>query len=128
MKLGERLIALRAELAVAAQGVVDDWAQDEEGVDEELGSGGVCDRVAEAMGEVIHSRLDDIQSTEGGQPGDDHAFIIVYDDEEAYAVDIPPGVYETGGGYSWKKIQDAEVEASDVSITKMDRDLIADWD
>jgi hypothetical protein len=38
---------------------------------------------------------------------------------EAYEVDIPPGVYESGGGYSWTVHTDATIEASDVVISKI---------
>lgn len=128
MELKQKLESIRSELAQAAQAVVDEWQQDEEGLDEELGSGGICDRVSEAMSSVVSDKIDGVNFTEGGQPGDDHAYFIVYDDEEAFAVDIPPSVYETGGGYSWKKRQDAEIGPEDVSIYEIERDLVADWD
>ena len=128
MELEKKLEALRSELALAAQAVVDEWQQDEEGVDEELGGGGVCDRVSDAMSSVVSNKIDGVEFTEGGQPGDDHAYFIVYDEDEAFAVDIPPSVYETGGGYSWKKRQDAKIEPADISIYEVERDLVADWD
>lgn len=128
MELKKKLEALRSELAQAAQAVLDDWEQDEEGLHEELGAGGICDRVSEAMSAVVSNKIADINITEGGQPGDDHAYFIAYDEDEAFAVDIPPSVYETGGGYSWKKIPDAVIEASDVVFSEIERDLIADWD
>jgi hypothetical protein len=126
--LEKKLEALRSQLAQAAQAVVDEWEQDEEGMDEELGGGGVCDRVSEAMQGVVADQLEGVEFTEGGQPGDDHAYFIVYDEDEAFAVDIPPSVYETGGGYSWKKRQDAQIEPSDVVFSEVERDLVADWE
>ena len=59
--------------------------------------------------------------TEGGQEGDEHAYIIVFNDTEAYEVDIPPGVYETGRGYSWKKIEGARIEPENVVINPVPR-------
>ncbi len=58
---------------------------------------------------------------DGGQDGDDHAYLIVYNDSEAYIVDIPPGVYEEGGGYNWQKKPDVTIQASDVIIEPINR-------
>jgi hypothetical protein len=127
-ELRRALEALRPALAEAAQAVVDEWEQEEDEcgvcVDEELGAGGCCDRVADALREVIAQHLPDVEVTDGGQPGDDHAWIVVYDDREAFAVDVPPGVYETGGGYSWKKVPDAKVAPEDVTIDAVPREWI----
>ena len=38
---------LRPELASAAQSVYDEWEQDEDGNDEMLGGGGICQDIAE---------------------------------------------------------------------------------
>ncbi len=70
-------------------------------------------------------RLPDVEIVDGGHDGDDHAYVIVYSIDEAYAVDIPPGVYETGGGYSWKKISNAVITPEDVIIEEVDRDEVA---
>lgn len=117
MSLRTRLEALRLRLAHAAQAVIDEWQQDDEGVDEEFGSGGACDAVAQAMAGV----LGDIETMEGGHEGDDHAYLIAYDDNEAYVVDIPPGVYERGGGYSWRKIPNVQITEGDIVIDPINR-------
>lgn len=95
---------LRPQMVEAAQKIYDEWEQDENGEDPELGSGGICDQIADAIVGVLQEHLGDIDTFEGGQDGDDHAWVIVQRGSEAYGVDIPPGVYESGGGYSWKKI------------------------
>jgi hypothetical protein len=127
MDLLKKLQSLKPQMAAAAQQVIDSWEQDEEGIDEEFGSGGACDKVSEAIVDVM-SGIEGVEFTDGGHDGDDHAYPIVYDDSEAYAVDIPPGVYETGSGYQWKKIDDAQITAGDIIISEVDRDLIVDWD
>ena len=66
----------------------DGWGQDEDG-DDDYGGGGICDSVANALSEVVARALDDVTITDGGQDGDDHAFIVVLTDTEAVAVDIP---------------------------------------
>lgn len=127
-ELESHLKKLRPNLAEAAQTVIDGWVQDDEGYDDIFGSGGACDAVAQAMTSVIVERLgEDVSVTDGGHDGDDHAYIIVYDATEAFAVDVPPEVYETGGGYQWRKIKDAKVSANDITIQPVDRQYVADW-
>jgi len=112
----DKLETLRPQLASAAQRIYDEWQQDADGVDEVYGSGGCCDDISQEIAGVIASAYDDVSITEAGQPGDDHASIIAFDQNEAYIVDIPPSVYEEGGGYSWKKIEGVEITPEDVEI------------
>lgn len=120
--LRERLEALRGAMAAAAQAVYDEWDQDENGLDEELGAGGICDQIAGAISSLI-----DDDTIDGGHDGDDHAFLIVTDWEtEAYLVDIHPGHYETGGGYSWRKLPGVTFDASMITIATVDVADIAD--
>ncbi len=117
MSLRSRLEDLRPALAAAAQGVIDLWEQDDEGYDEEFGSGGACDAVAIAMAGALGS----IDTMDGGHDGDDHAYLIAYNDTEACVVDIPPGVYERGGGYNWRKIPGVQITEDDVVIEQINR-------
>lgn len=117
--LESQLISLRAEIADVAQDVYDDW-DPEGGWDP---GGGICDVVCTEIQNVIHNKLP-VDSRLGGWEGDDHAWLIVYTDDEAYGVDIPPDVYETGGGYNWEKLPDVEIEPSDVVIWEIPRDDI----
>lgn len=123
--LNARLIALRPAIAAAAQKVVDEWQLDEEGLDPELGTGGICDRVADAIIDTIY-RLGDIEATLGAPEGEDHQWVVASDGKEAFVIDIPPGVYETGGGYSWKKIEGAEIGPRDIVIEPIDLKLAQD--
>lgn len=116
--LGQQLNQLKPALAQAAQVVLDAWQPGEDG-DEVYGSGGPCDDIAQAMSGVISSL--DCEVREGGQEGDDHAFLQVYNDVEAYNVDIPPGAYEVGGGYSWRKLEGVVLGADDVVVEEFPR-------
>ncbi len=111
---------LRHQFAQAAQKVVDAWEQDEDGEDLELGSGGPCDLVAQALSSVVGQHID-AEITDGGQDGDDHAFIVVYNNHEAFGVDIPPSIYETGSGYKWLKKPGAKIDSADIDIWKIKR-------
>lgn len=116
LSLKSELQQLRRKLATAAQEVYDGWNQNSEGIDELLGTGGICSEIAQAFQEVISRQALDVQFFEGGQEGDDHAFIVVQQDDEAYGVDIPAGVYESGGGYNWKKRQGVSITPDHVVI------------
>ena len=119
LNLGEDLSGLKGNLASAAQEVYDEWDPSEEGFDIKFGSGGICDSVASSMGGVIISESDDVEIFQGGQEGDDHAYLIVRRSGEAYTVDIPPYIYEVGGGYHWEKVPDVRIEPGDVVIDKI---------
>jgi hypothetical protein len=105
-----QLLALRPRIAQAAQAIYDEWDQLEE-----CDMGGICDEIAREIGNICVSSIH-CEVTDGGHDGDDHAWIVAYNDREAYGVDIPPQVYETGGGYCWKKIPGVKFDANDVEV------------
>jgi hypothetical protein len=112
----EHLRALRPGFAKAAQAVYDAWEQDEEGLDPELGPGGICDEIAEKIAGIVGEQVPGVSILSGGQEGDDHAWVVAARDGKAYGVDIPCRIYETGGGYSWEKIPDVTFRSEDVII------------
>jgi hypothetical protein len=122
--LEKKLQGCRAEIARAAQAILDAWEQDEEGEDDTYGGGGPCDDIAQEIMGVIAARCPDVSTMEGGHDGDDHAFVVAYTETEACNVNIPPGVYEVGGGYSWTKIEGIRVKAADVVVTPIPRNWL----
>jgi hypothetical protein len=116
-----QLIRLRSAMAKAAQLVYDEWSPDEEGLDDVYGSGGICDDISREISSIIYEKVKDVDIMDGGQDGDDHAYLIVYNDIEAYIVDIPPGVYEEGSGYNWQKKPNVIITAEDVAIEPIKR-------
>lgn len=115
INLQQHLISLRPQITIAAQLVYDQWEPDEFG-------GGICDEISSAISDVLS--VAGIDSTEGGHDGDEHSYVVAYDDTEAFVVDIPYDVYETGGGYSWEKTPDVVFSPNDVAIVPVDR---PDW-
>lgn len=109
--LYQQLLALRPSIAQAAQKIYNEWEQEDE-----CDVGGICDEIERAVATVISMKIRNANTTEGGQDGDDHAWTIVYNRSESYGVDIPPHVYETGGGYCWKKIPGVVIQVNDVVI------------
>lgn len=121
LSLKQQIKALIPDILVAAQKILDEWNVDDSG-DVEFGHGGACDAINYAIQNILGQL--DVSIIDGGQPGDDHAFSIVYSDTEAYVVDIPANVYETGSGYSWKKIPNVKLTDQDIIIEKFNRDWI----
>lgn len=116
--------SLRPDIVAEVQKEYDDWGQDDEGFDLEVGSGGICDRIAERIGNVLAGA--GIDTHTGGQEGDDHAWIIANLKEGVYFIDVPPGLYEQGAGYNWKKIENVKFEPDDVVIEKIDKPMTAE--
>ena len=106
---------LRTKFASAAQQVYDDWIQDE---NDDLNGGGICQDIADAIATVVSHN---IQTADAGvissACGEQHVWCIVTNGQEAYEVDIPYNTYETGGGYSWKKIPNVRFNPNDIAIT-----------
>jgi len=99
----KELEILKPQMVRAAQEIYNLWEQDDDGFDEEYGSGGICDQISQEISNVIANSID-ADIIPGGQDGDDHAWIFAKRGNEAFSIDIPPGYYESGSGYSWVKI------------------------
>jgi hypothetical protein len=110
------IMALRHDIAKAVQKIYDEWVQNEESHNDIYGSGGICDEVSSAISGVLSKHIHGIEFTDGGQEGSDHAYPIVYNKDEAYAVDVPPDVYEIGSGYSWKKRHNVTIHPNNIVI------------
>jgi hypothetical protein len=119
--LEERIKALRPQMAIAAQEIYNEWEQDEEGIDDILGGGGICSEISKEIESIVVENIPGIETIEGGQDGDDHSWIIVYNENEAVGVDIPFSLYESGGGYSWKKKMEVNFKPENVEIFPLDR-------
>lgn len=117
-QLYRELTALRGRMARAAQRVYDRWDPDE------YGGGGICDDVASELLDVALSARSAEEGRVAGWAAD-HAWALVWNDglREACKVDIPPGVYETGGGYSWEKVEGARFSPGVVGIEDISRDI-----
>lgn len=133
-ELPPEISAAMPSIIKVAQQTYDDWHQDEEGLDEELGEGGICHLIAEEICSILASHGLDCGSV-SAQVGEQHVWAVVkidgvrdedgeYDRDNAgvWSIDIPPGVYESGGGYSWRKKPGVAFEAADVVVTHESRD------
>lgn len=95
--------AAAALLIGAAQAVLDDWVQDEDGLDPELGAGGACQDIASAMaGALAEIGVEEVVEVYTELDGG-HVFLVANLADGVFRVDVPPGIYEMGAGYVWRK-------------------------
>lgn len=116
-----RLKQIKPELLRSAQRVYDAWELDEDGYDAEVGGGGICHLIADAICDVLMKHDIDCL-TQSPSIGEVHVWTVAYDEntEEAFIIDIPPQVYEEGGGYSWTKIPNVQFEDNDMYFEPTD--------
>jgi len=117
--LKTQLMSLRGQFAQAAQRVYDEWnVIPGEEMDDELGGGGICQDIAEAIAEVVQMNIQNVEPhiVDSQGVGDQHVWVCVCNEEECFDVDIPPSIYERGGGYSWKKIPGVVFSPNCISI------------
>jgi GNAT superfamily N-acetyltransferase len=131
-ELGKVLKSLKPQFAAAAQKVYDEWdASDETYGDAEVGFGGICHLIVDEWVDLVAER--GYNATSFSHSEQVHVSMTVWanppergedEDEDDYAseqvevfdVDLNPYNYETGGGYSWKKIPDVTIDPGDISI------------
>lgn len=108
---------LSPQLVKAAQSVYDDWNADDEY--DELNGGGICHLIVDEMLGVLGS-IRNIYSVSSSH--EQHVYIVGAFSEGIYSIDIPYGIYETGGGFSWKKVEGVVFEPSDLHFYKISGD------
>ena len=109
----------KLELIKAAQSVYDDW---DDGLVEELNGGGICHLIADEMVNVLSNHGVENVATVSAAIGEQHVYVVAAFEEGVFEIDIPPGVYETGGGYSWSKREDVVFEVGDLVVSCIDGD------
>ncbi len=121
-ELYQKIKSLIPKLVEAAQKIYDEWDQDEDGHSEDNGFGGICHLIADEFCSVLSNIPDTYISTHNPMMGENHVWAFVLNKEEGFVVDIPPHVYETGGGYTWQKIPGVTFDASDIYIDSVNPD------
>jgi hypothetical protein len=112
---------VKDDMVKVAQKQYDDWKQDQNGQDVEVGGGGICHLIADDLISVLYRhKIDNVQSVCSNY--EQHVYIVGQFKEGIYEIDIPYNVYETGGGYSWKKIPDVEFNRNDIVISRLSSD------
>jgi hypothetical protein len=109
------------QMVGVAQKEYDDWVQDEEGHNEELGRGGICHLIADELITVLYNNnIENCQTV--CSTFEQHVYVVGKFAEGVYQIDIPYSIYETGGGYNWKKLPNVVFERGDIVISRLDSD------
>ena len=112
--------SIKKELAIAAQNQYNQWNLDDDGYDFEVGSGGICHLIADKMIDVLYKHnIHRCQTVSSNH--EQHVYIVGQFREGIFSIDIPPHLYETGGGYTWKKIPDVQFDEDFIDISCLDR-------
>lgn len=85
------------------QAIYDAWTQDEDGMDDEYGGGGICDDVADAIATAMQE--EGIEAGPFHHEQDNHTVVIAKLEGQTVEVNIPLHLYEKGGWYSYTKIE-----------------------
>lgn len=110
---------LLPELAEVAQKVYDLWDQDEDGYDEDVGSGGICHLIADQLVHVISAAgVPHIYTVSDNF--EVHVYAVAAFEEGVFQIDIPHRIYERGGGYTWTKLPDVHFQPSDIHVNMID--------
>jgi hypothetical protein len=108
-------------MVTSAQKKYDEWVVDTDGNDAEVGGGGICHLVADALINALSSNgIHNCQSVCATH--EQHVYVICQFREGIYEIDIPYSIYETGGGFSWKKIPNVKFNRNSVVISRLDGD------
>lgn len=115
----QTITSLLPQLAAAAQNVYDQWDQDQEGIDDVYGGGGICDDIADAFCTILQNH--NLDCTTQYNEYDTHTSTYVSDHEThtVYNVDIHPSHYEKGYGYNWTKIPNVQFKPNMISVNQI---------
>lgn len=111
-------------IAGIVQKVYDDWHQDEEGYDWQVGSGGICNLVADGISSYLYG-LNVMCKTYDAE--DDHTAVVAASKDECYHVDVHWSHYEICNGmYCYTKIKDVQMTPDIVDVCPVPRDVLMD--
>jgi len=110
----EKVKKLVPKLVVAAQKIYNNW--DEKDIDTYAG-GGICHLIADEFCNVFWKHK--IPCSTVSSSFEQHVYSIIQTLDGVFTVDIHPSVYETGSGFSWKKIKNVKFDKSDIYFYKL---------
>jgi hypothetical protein len=117
---------LKPVFVKTAQEVYDKWILND--WDKGKYGNGICDTIAQKISKIADTYTDENVQSEsvGRNKAGTHAYAVVFNQTESYAIDISYWKYETGrksiyGDMQWKKIEGIQLTEDDVRIFKIKR-------
>lgn len=109
--------SLMPQILVKVQKTYDDW--DESDFDTYAG-GGICHLIADEICGLLSDK--NIECTTVSCSFEQHVYVAAKFSEGVYTIDIPYHIYETGGGFSWKKINGVKFDINHVVFYRASSD------
>jgi hypothetical protein len=109
--------SLIPRILIKVQETYDNW--DEEDLDTYAG-GGICHLIADDVCGILSNK--GIDCTTVSCSHEQHVYVAAKFSEGVYTIDIPYHIYETGGGFSWKKISGIKFDINDVVFYRTSSD------
>ena len=116
MRYPPEIKELLPQIVAVAQAEYDQWEQDPEEGDPELGFGGICDLIADG----IAGLFDEAATVNSEGMGVNHTWVVIKLPSGVWNIDIPPSTYESGAGYTWTKKRDVVISPEDVIVELID--------
>lgn len=123
LKTSHDILALRPAMAKAAQDEYDAWAPvdgDLEGFEAEFAGGGICHLIAEKLAGIMDAA--GVNCATVSSSHEQHVYCVAQCQDGIFLVDVPHGIYETGGGYNWTRVEGVVFESEDIVVRRIDRD------
>jgi len=101
----------------AAQHQYDKWEMidgDEIGFQDEYAGGGICHLIADSLSEIMNHHGIDCASV--SSMNEQHVYCVAQCSDGVFEIDVPWRNYETGGGFTWKRIDGITFDADYIYI------------
>lgn len=117
--------AVKQAICAAVQKVYNEWQQDPNEGDPELGFGGICNDVANEIISTLTSMSNGTFEVKSYGAEEDHTATLVWNNTECYYVDVHWTHYERNlGMYNYRKIEDVVINPNMVTIAPEERGFI----
>lgn len=113
-------MSIRPKLVPAIQDQYDQWDQDEDGYDEEVGNGGICHLIADRIIDVAGGLGVDLVSVSSTH--EQHVYTVGAFREGVFEIDVPHRIYERGAAFTWTKLPGVVFEPDDITVTRLSPD------